>query len=91
MIGLANANALTASGMAAFAATELQFHGFHGDDEAVREAAAASVAPLLRAAAIALELSGVCTEDSGGGVHDVIVDYISVRTPAADPARVCVS
>lgn len=77
MIGAINANALTASGMAAFAAGELQFHGFNDDDDGVREAAAEALCPLLHAAAIALELSGVVTEEQGGALRDIILDYIS--------------
>lgn len=89
MIGALNANALTASGMARFAADELQFHGFFGDEDIVREAAAEAVAPLLRAAAIALEVSGLLGQEESAGVHDVIIDYISVPlTPRAVGAAV---
>lgn len=82
MIGLTNATALTASGFASFAAAELRFHGFHDDEDGIREAAGEAVVPLLRAAVIALELSGLLTQDHSAGVHDVILDYITA--PAAN-------
>jgi hypothetical protein len=91
MIGPANANALTAAGMAAYAAAELRFHGLHDNNEGIRETAAETVAPLLRAAAIALELSGLVNEEQSSAVHDIIVEYISVPIQPADPARVAVS
>jgi hypothetical protein len=83
MIGELNANALTAAGMASFAAKELSLHGLSPDDDAIREAAAACVAPLLRSAAIALELSGLMAQECSAGVHDIITDYISA--PPAEP------
>lgn len=78
----ANANALTASGMAAYAAQQLRAAGFYQDADGIAEAAAECLTPLLRAAAIALELAGLRAEDRGGALHDIILDYIAVDPPA---------
>lgn len=78
----ANANALTASGMLAWSANELRFAGFYQNEEGVREAAADAVAPLLRAAIITLELSGVTSQDRGGALRDILADYVSGPPPA---------
>lgn len=81
MIGLNNAHALTASALASWSADELRAAGFGGNDEKVRDAAGDCVAPLLRAALIALELSGLLDQEQSAGVHDVISDYINVPAP----------
>jgi hypothetical protein len=78
----ANANALTASGMLAWSASELRSAGFYQNEEGVSEAAADAVAPLLRAAMITLELSGVTSEDRGAALRDIIADYVSGPAPA---------
>jgi hypothetical protein len=83
---IANANALTASGMAAFVAAELKFAGFYDDEEAVRQVAAECLTPLLRSAMIAIELAGLCDQEKGGALHDIIMDYIAV--PNVPPAHV---
>jgi hypothetical protein len=77
----ANASALTASGLAAFATAELRAVGLRGTAAEVELTAGECVAPLLRAAAIALELSGCLADEHCAGVHDVIVDYISAPPP----------
>lgn len=79
---LKNADALTASGMAAYAAAELKFAGFFDSREDLERTAGECVVPLLRAAAIALELAGLRAEDRGGALHDIILDYIAVDPPA---------
>lgn len=85
---LANADALTASSMASYAAAELRIAAFHETPVELTETASETVMPLLRAAAMALELSGLCTQECSAGVRDVILDYISVPRTAAEPARV---
>lgn len=83
---LANADALTASSMAAYAAAELRFAGFYDEPARIHETAGECVGPLLRAAATALELSGTMGQERCAALHDIITDYIEV--PARpQPAR----
>jgi hypothetical protein len=87
MILLPNANALTAAGLADFAACELHLAGLRQSGAELRLTAAECVAPLLQAAAVAIELSGATREEDAAAVRDIILDYIRAPLAPADPAR----
>jgi hypothetical protein len=78
----ANANALTAAGMASFAAAELHLAGLTETPDQLELTAADCVAPLLRAAATALELSACLGQENAAGLRDAILDYISAPPPS---------